>query len=80
MNKAPNRVKDSNWKRPYSRDDYDNKLYWQEVAKPLIDECLEREGFWTEIFDPDLAREHWISAPDELAIMHLLPEVLQRPV
>ena len=60
--------------------DYDNVVYYQEVAKPLIDECLDQEGFWTEIFEPDLAKEHSNSAPDELAITYLLPEVLQRPV
>ena len=67
---------DSNWKMPKGRDDYENLLYWEHVGKTLIHECLDRGGFWTEIFDPDLARDKWADAPDELAITYLLPEVL----
>lgn len=31
------------------------------------------------IFDPDRAKENWQAAPDDLAIVHLLPHLLQDP-
>lgn len=67
-------VHGADWRRPEGRHDYSSLGYWQETGKPLIDECLARDGFWTEVFDPDLAREQWHAAPDELAVTHLLPE------
>ncbi|MCG8554399.1 MAG: hypothetical protein MJD61_03795 [Proteobacteria bacterium] len=65
------------WMTPANRREYDNQRYWNDVAKPLIDGCLERGDLWSEIFDPDLVKERWAEKPDELVIMHLLPDVLQ---
>ncbi len=52
---------------------YDTRLYWQMVGEPVIRDALAEGGFWTTIFDPDLARAQWQAAPDPLAIAHLLP-------
>jgi hypothetical protein len=70
----------SGWKRSSGTADYDNLLYWRMVGKPIIDEALDRGGFWTTIYDPDRTKEHWQVAPDDLAIMHLVPHLLQDPL
>ena len=57
--------------------DYDPRLYWQAVGKPLIDEILAQGGFWTEIYDPDQVRERWLKGPDDLAILHLLEKIAE---
>jgi hypothetical protein len=75
--REPQAEMSSSWKRPWGRENYDGPLYWQQVGKPLIDEALARGGFWTQIFDPDLAGKHWQTNPDALAILYLLPDVLQ---
>lgn len=65
------------WRHPTGRENYSGPLYWETAGRPLIDEALAQEGFWTEVFDPELARTHWRAAPDILAILHLLPSVIQ---
>jgi len=58
-------------------ENYSTSLYWQAVGQPIIREAFAQGGFWTEIYDPDLAKEHWHAAGDELAIAHLLPGVVE---
>ncbi len=52
---------------------YDARRSWREAGAPLIEDALREGGFWTEVFDPDLARRHAFDAPDELAMLALLP-------
>jgi hypothetical protein len=47
------------------------------VGKPIIDEALAQGGFWTEVFDPDLGQKEWHIAPNDLAMLYLMPQVLQ---
>lgn len=70
-------VTSRDWKQPTGRENYNGPRYWETVGRPLIDEALAEGGFWTEVFDPDLARTQWQAAPDILAILHLLPGVIQ---
>ena len=65
----------ASWKQPTGRDNYNRLQYWQDVGKPFIDEALAQGGFWTEVFDPDLARDQWLRAADEIAILYMLPGV-----
>jgi hypothetical protein len=67
----------SSWRLPLGNETYDRLLHWKAVGEPLIREALEEGGFWTGIFDPDLAKKHWATAPDALAIAHMLPFVLE---
>ncbi|MGE3174421.1 MAG: hypothetical protein AB7O97_17455 [Planctomycetota bacterium] len=65
------------WRAQRRRHKFGYRAYWRTVAYPLIDEALEQGGFWTEIFDPDLARAHWLdkkSGGDLIALLHLIPE------
>jgi hypothetical protein len=64
------------WQRNGSRRFYDTGLYWEDVARPILAGALNRDGFWTEVFDPSAARHHWRDEPDELAVVCLLPEAL----
>jgi hypothetical protein len=51
----------------------------KDVGKPLLEEAFEAGGFWTELFDPDRAKEEWKefkSGADVIAITHVLPQVL----
>jgi hypothetical protein len=66
----------SQWRRPVGNKNYDSRLYWQAVGRPILEEALAVGGWWTEVFEPDLAADHWREAPDELAILHLLPRAL----
>ena len=55
------------------------RYFWKAVGHPLIDEAFKTGGFWTEIFDPELARKHWLdrkTGGDLIAVAHLLPSVL----
>lgn len=65
------------WQRLTDGKDYDSMRYWQTVGRPLVDEALGSDGFWTEVFDPDSAREQWQGAPQKLMILHLLDDVVQ---
>jgi hypothetical protein len=67
----------SSWRQSRGTSHYDGLLYWKEVGEPIIREALAEGGFWTEIFDPDLTAKQWHAAPDHLAILHLLPHVLE---
>ena len=76
---APNGLRD--WKQPVGNEKFDTVGYWDQVARPLITEGLKTGGFWTQLFDPDLASEHWREAPDELAIALMLSQLLdEEPV
>lgn len=55
---------------------YDARLAWREVGASLIEDALRDGGFWTEVFDPDLTRLHAFEAPDELAMLAVLEDVL----
>lgn len=66
----------TNWKRSNGKDYYDYALYWQVIGKPLIDEAIAHGGFWTEIFEPDLAQSRSEIGPNELTMLYLLPQVL----
>lgn len=65
------------WRLPVANETYDRMLHWKVVGEPLVREALQQGGFWTGIFDPDLARKHWSAAPDALAIAHLLPLLIE---
>lgn len=64
------------WRHPVENHPYDSALYWKTVGTSLIEEALSEGGWWTEVFDPTLARTAWNAAPDELAIAYLLMHVL----
>lgn len=67
----------STWRQSTGTTHYDHLLYWKEVGQPIIREALAEGGFWSEIFDPELTEQQWQASPDVLAVMHLLPLVLQ---
>ena len=58
---------------------YDTVAWWDEVGAPLLDEALATGGFWTEVLDPDRVASARLDAPDELALLHLLPAALGLP-
>jgi len=65
------------WRPPSGKENYDSLGYWEAVGRPIIEEALGQGGFWTEIFDRDAAEKQWPVAPDELAMLYLLPDALQ---
>jgi len=65
------------WRPPRGKENYDSLGYWEAVGRPIIQEALGQGGFWTEIFDPDAAEKQWPVAPDEFAMLYLLPDALQ---
>ena len=67
----------SNWRQCTGTRNYDSALYWKQIGAPIIREALVERGFWTELFDPDKTEEQWQHTPDRLAIVHLVPHVLQ---
>ena len=66
----------SGWQRVKGNVKFNSSAYWKEVGAPLISEALAGNGFLERVFDVDSARSKWKSAPDEIAIVHLLPEAL----
>lgn len=70
-------VPPSSWRQCTGTANYDNRLYWNTVGAPIIREALAEGGFWTELFDPELAKEQWETAPDRLAMVHLLSKALE---
>jgi hypothetical protein len=74
----PSSENQQRWRQPVGYRNYDNRLYWENLAKPLFDECLRSSGFWTEVFDPDLARgKSWSDDADDLVITCMLPDALE---
>ncbi|MDP8955918.1 MAG: hypothetical protein M3N24_03035 [Actinomycetota bacterium] len=65
----------TDWRRPVGHLSYDSTLYWKTVGSSLIEQALSEGGWWTEVFDPALARTAWDEAPDMLAIAYLLMDV-----
>jgi hypothetical protein len=55
---------------------YDENASWQTTGAALLNDALRKDGFWTEVFDTDLAREDALDIADELVMLALLPEVL----
>ncbi|NOT30807.1 MAG: hypothetical protein HOP15_10215 [Planctomycetes bacterium] len=67
------------WRQTARHRKFHYKYYWKDVGLPLLEEAFAQPGFWSELFDPDMAREQWKTckgAADLLAISHLLPQVL----
>jgi hypothetical protein len=50
---------------------------WLTVAEPVVREALDEAGTWTEIFSPDLVAARWKTAPDQVAMTHLLDETVR---
>ncbi len=68
------------WRAQRRRHKFGYRSYWRLMAFPLIEAAFAAGGFWTEIFDPDLARAHWLdtkSGGDPIALLHLLPAVVR---
>jgi hypothetical protein len=65
------------WRQQTGHLPYDSIGYWHTVGMPILREGLARDGFWTEVFNPDRARELWSTAPDQLALLFFLPGVCQ---
>ena len=65
------------WRQPEGNRNYNSSLYWATVGRPLIDDALARGGFWTDVFDPDLVEKQWSAAPDDVALLDLLPRVME---
>ena len=65
------------WRQSTGTSHYDHMLYWKGVGAPIIREALDEGGFWTEVFDPELAEQQWQASPDILAVLHLLPLMIQ---
>ncbi len=38
---------------------YDHVRYWRAVGAPLVEEALDEQGWWTEIFDPNAVAAAW---------------------
>jgi hypothetical protein len=74
---SPDRKQNRQWDQPIKNRKFDAKLYWDQVARPLIVDGLKRDGFWTEVIDPVAAAENWRKAPDRLAIALCLSQVLE---
>lgn len=68
----PRQDRDSEWHLPVANEVYDRQLHWREVGESLINDALDRGGYWNEIFDHHAARGQWHKAPDALAIFHQL--------
>lgn len=49
---------------------------WRVHGLSLIQERLERGGFWTTLIDPDRARQWWAYAPEQFIVAALLDEVI----
>jgi hypothetical protein len=67
------------WRSVRHHRKYHYKFYWKDVGAPLLAEAFEQGGFWSEVFEPESARNAWTqsgSTADALAIAHLLPRVL----
>ena len=62
--------------RPWGKTGTATSAYWQTIGKPVIEQAFDEGGWWTEVFDPALARETWGQAPDVFAIAYLLPPAL----
>ncbi|HEX3071591.1 MAG TPA: hypothetical protein VHX14_23715 [Thermoanaerobaculia bacterium] len=52
---------------------YDEDASWQTTGVSLLNDALGEGGFWTEVFDADLAREDAREVADELVMLALLP-------
>jgi hypothetical protein len=63
----------ADWKRPVGRENYHGPLFWDTTGRPLIDEALRSDGFWTDVFDPVLTAKHWRERADLLPLLYLLP-------
>lgn len=67
------------WRQERRRHKFGYRSYWRTMAFPLVEEAFAQGGLWTEIFDPDLARQHWLEAKtggDLIALLHVLPGVV----
>jgi len=67
------------WRSVRHHRKYHYKFYWKDVGQPLLEEAFQQGGFWTEVFEPDAARDGWArsgSTADAIAVAHLLPAVL----
>jgi hypothetical protein len=65
------------WRRGKRWGKYHQLRYWEMVGAPLVQEALAGDGWWSEIFDLDLAASEWSrtkGVADTLVIAHLLPE------
>ena len=70
-------IRQTDWLRKRNHRKYSYRIYWEQVGEPLVREAMNRGGFWTGIFDPDLVEDGWATAPDALVIAHLLPGILE---
>jgi hypothetical protein len=64
------------WKASHNNQNYSSQLYWKAVGPALVRDALSRGGLWTDFFDPDLVSKQWLTAPEPLAIVSLLGDVI----
>jgi len=70
------------WRSGSTYHSFSYRKFWRDVGRPLLDEAFAEGGFWTQIFDPDTAREEYSKfkyGADVLVVAHLLSTVLRSP-
>ena len=79
--RAVDKGRDPNdWRRAKRWGKYDNRLYWRDVARPLVEEALAGGGLAAELFD-DSEVEAVLAdpaGPDSLVLAHLFDSALVR--
>lgn len=57
---------------------YDSLGFWQSSGAELLEPIHDGDGLWSEVFDPDAVRAHPLAAPDEITLLLMLPDVIER--
>lgn len=65
----------SGWARPYQGDDFIPWRYWKSVGASAIEDILQRDGLWNEIFKPQTVLADWSTIADELLLLKVLNEI-----
>lgn len=63
------------WASPYLDGDYIPWRYWNEVGAATIEDHLQNDGLWSEVFEAGPVRSGWRSLPDELLLLRAIEEV-----
>ena len=71
------------WRQQRRRHKFGYRSYWRTMAYPLVEEAFAQGGFWTEIFDLELAKAHWLDGKtggDLITLLHQVPNVASAPI
>ena len=76
MNKRSEQNQAENWHQSNNINYYNQKLYWQEVGRDLLEMSIVKGHYWRQIYDSSINLSNSLNIADELTMLYELEKLV----